>query len=124
MLLFIIFAWVDPFIFQNVVFYITGSSVICLLKKKVPVVYISILSVNSEYMPSNVCKVFLCLYRDIECMYELSFCFIFHENSEFKLSLYFVIVTITNRIMWFFINTCILINTFYLVKTEFIKKNK
>ena len=46
------------------------------IKKKMPVVYISILSVNTEYMPSNVCKVF-CVYnyRDIECIYELSFSF-------------------------------------------------
>ena len=76
MLLYIIFAWVDPCIFQNVDIYTTGTSFICLLKKKVPVVYISILSVNSEYIPSNVCKVF-CVYnyRDIECIYELSILF-------------------------------------------------
>ena len=46
------------------------------IKKKMPVVYISILSVNSEYMPSNVCKVF-CVYKEIQnvCIYELSFLF-------------------------------------------------
>ena len=42
--------------------YTTGTSFICLFKKKVPVVYISIFFVNSEYMPSNVCKVF-CVYN-------------------------------------------------------------
>ena len=40
------------------------------VKKESACGYISILSVNSEYMPSNVC-----LYRDIECIYELSFMF-------------------------------------------------
>ena len=53
--------------------------------KKVSVVYmyVSILPVNSKYMPSDVCKAFsVYIVKFIEYIFKLSFLLYFHKNSE------------------------------------------
>ena len=70
--------------------YTTGTSFVCLLKKKVPVVYISILYVNSENtcLPMYV-KFFVFIIKEIYNVYmNYHFCFILHKNSEFRMGLY------------------------------------
>ena len=82
----IIFAWVDPCNFSKCGYLQHRHFFNLFITKQVPIVhmYISILSANSEYMPSNVCKVFGVNIEIYRMTSELHFC----KNSAFKLGVY------------------------------------